>query len=108
MEACMRSTAELGRPTKRPGFIGGLTEQTLAGMARRKMLLAYLFLLPTILGILVFTAGPIIVSLGLSLFAWNVINPAEFVGLANYQRLVTDPQVWTSFGNTAKFVLLAV
>jgi multiple sugar transport system permease protein len=104
----MRSTAELGRPTRRPGFIGGLTEPTLAGMARREMLLAYLFLLPTMLGILVFTAGPVLVSFGLSLFAWDVINPAEFVGLANYQRLVTDPQVWTSFANTAKFVLFAV
>jgi multiple sugar transport system permease protein len=77
-------------------------------MARRKMLLAYLFLLPTMLGILVFTAGPVLVSFGLSLFEWNVINPAEFVGLANYQRLATDPQVGTSFLNTGKFVLLAV
>jgi multiple sugar transport system permease protein len=105
----MQSTTEMGRsPTKRPGFFGGLTEETLAGMARRKMLLAYLFLLPTMLGIFVFTAGPVIVSLGLSFFSWNVIEPAEFAGLSNYQRLVTDPQVWTSFANTAKFVLLAV
>ncbi len=105
----MGSTAHLGRrPARRPGFISGLTEQTLAGMARRKVLLAYLFLLPTILGILVFTAGPVIVSLGLSLFTWDVINPAEFIGLANYQRLVTDPQIGTSFANTAKFVVFAV
>jgi multiple sugar transport system permease protein len=105
----MGSTARLDRrTTRRPGFIRGLTEQTLAGMARRKMLLAYLFLLPTMLGILVFTAGPVIVSLGLSLFSWDVINPAEFVGFANYQRLATDPQVWTSFANTGKFVVLAV
>src|SRR6266545_4114617 len=105
----MGSTAHLGRrPARRPGFISGLTEQTLAGMARRKVLLAYLFLLPTILGILVFTAGPVIVSLGLSFFTWDVINPAEFVGLANYQQLVADPQIWTSFANTAKFVVFAV
>lgn len=105
----MGSTAQIGRRSVRqPGFIGGLTEQTLSGMARRKVLLAYLFLLPTILGILVFTAGPVIVSLGLSFFTWDVINPAEFVGLANYQQLVADPQIWTSFANTAKFVLFAV
>lgn len=105
----MRSSTDAGRhPAVRPSFIGGFTENTLAGMARRKILLAYLFLLPTMLGILVFTAGPIVASLGLSFFSWDVINPAEFVGLANYQQLVSDPQVLTSFINTAKFVVLAV
>ncbi|TME91652.1 MAG: sugar ABC transporter permease, partial [Chloroflexi bacterium] len=47
-------------------------EDSLAGMARRRALLGYVFLLPTFLGILVFSAGPVIVSLGLSFFAWNV------------------------------------
>jgi len=95
-------------PTRRPGFFGGLTEDTLQGMQRRKVLLAYLFLAPTILGILVFTAGPVVVSLGLSFYDWNVITPARFVGLQNYGRMVRDPQVATSFWNTAKFVVIAV
>ncbi len=105
----MHSTTDL-RPahTKPLGFVASLTADTMAGMQRRKVLIAYLFLLPTILGILVFTAGPVIVSLGLSLYSWNIIDPPAFIGLQNYQRLIADPVVWTSFLNTAKFVLLAV
>ncbi len=105
----MNSTTDIGRPATKPsGFFAGLTADTMTGMQRRKVMFAYLFLLPTILGILVFTAGPVLVSLGLSLYSWNIIDPPEFIGLQNYQRLIADPVVWTSFLNTAKFVLMAV
>jgi multiple sugar transport system permease protein len=104
----MQSTRHMPHTAGHSGWLGKLREDTLAGMAQRRMMLAYLFLLPTLLGILVFTAGPVVVSLGLSLFEWNVIEPPAFVGLANYQRLLADPQVWVSFGNTAKFVVFAV
>ncbi len=56
-----------------------LTENTLHGMARRKALLGYLFLAPTILGILVFTAGPVLFSFILSLFRWNVFTPPQWI-----------------------------
>lgn len=85
-----------------------LTQDTLAGLARRKALMGYLFLLPTILGILSFTAGPVIASLGLSFFSWNVFAPPVFIGASNYTRLVGDIRVAISFGNTIRFVLLAI
>jgi multiple sugar transport system permease protein len=85
-----------------------LTEDSLAGMARRKALLGYVFLLPTLLGILVFTAGPVVVSLGLSLFEWNVFDAPTFTALDNYTRFATDGRVLTAFVNTAKMVGLAV
>ena len=85
-----------------------LTENTLHGMARRKALLGYLFLAPTILGILIFTAGPVIFSLLLSLFRWNVFAPPEWIGLANYQRMFTDNRALTGFWNSFVFVAFAV
>lgn len=93
---------------RRPGPAGWLMESSFAGMARRKALLAYLFLLPTVVGILVFTAGPVLASLGLSFYQWDVINPPVFTGFANYQRLFNDHIVLTAFGNTLIFVVLAV
>jgi multiple sugar transport system permease protein len=83
-------------------------EDSLAGMARRRALLGYVFLLPTLLGILIFTAGPVIVSLGLSLFEWNVFDPPVFMALDNYQRFFSDSRILTGFTNTAKMVSLAV
>jgi multiple sugar transport system permease protein len=77
-------------------------------MARRKALLGYLFILPTILGILVFTVAPVVAALALSFYSWDVISPASFVGLTNYHVLTIDPEIPTAFRNTFVFVLLAV
>jgi multiple sugar transport system permease protein len=90
------------------GFMAWFMEDSFAGMARRKAVLAYVFLLPTFVGILVFTAGPVVVSLGLSLFSWDVFHPPDFVALENYQRFFKDPRILVGFGNTAKMVTLAV
>jgi multiple sugar transport system permease protein len=102
------TTANRPAPGRRGGLIGWLTEDTLTGMARRKALMAYLFLAPTLIGILVFTAGPVLVSFGLSFYQWNVFRPAEFIGTANYARLFGDTRVYAGFFNTVRFVLMAV
>lgn len=96
-----------GERVRSRGF-AGLREPTLGGMARRRALLGYLFLLPTILGLLIFTAGPVVVSLGLSLYEWNVIDPPRFVALANYQQMLGDSRVVISFRNTLVFVVIVV
>ena len=85
-----------------------LTENTLAGLRRRRALIGYLFLAPTIVGIIVFTAGPIVVSFGLSFFKWDVFTPPSFLGTANYTRLVADPRVLLGFRNTFLLVVLAI
>jgi len=85
-----------------------LTENTLAGLRRRRALIGYLFLAPTIVGIIVFTAGPILVSFGLSFFKWDVFSPPSFLGGANYTRLVADPRVLIGFRNTFVLVVLAI
>jgi multiple sugar transport system permease protein len=92
----------------RTGLVGWLTENSMAGMARRRALLGYLFILPSLLGVLIFTAGPVLASFGLSLYEWNVINPAKFVGLDNYERLINDSRALKSFVTTGQFVALAV
>lgn len=85
-----------------------LTQNTLKGMARRKALMGYLFLLPTILGILVFIAGPVLASFGLSFFKWSVLRPPEYLGLENFRRMFADPRVGVSALNTLKFVALGI
>ena len=95
-------------PRRKGGPIGWLTEETLAGMRRRKALMGYLFVLPTILGIIIFTAGPVLVSFGLSFYKWNVFKPPTYIGFDNYSRLFGDERILISFANSAKFVILAV
>jgi multiple sugar transport system permease protein len=90
------------------GPFGGLTANTIQGMRRRKALMGYLFLAPTILGILIFIAGPVLASFGLSLYKWNVFRPPEFLGAENYTRLFSDATARTGFLNTLQFVAMAV
>ena len=44
----------------------------------------YLFILPWIIGFLVFTIGPLIFSLIMSFFDWPLTSTPEFVGFGNY------------------------
>jgi multiple sugar transport system permease protein len=106
----LKETRKVKKPVIRPKptLIGLFIGKTVQEEARRKALLGILFILPTMVGILVFTAGPILVSLGLSLFQWNVFQPAVFIGLQNYTRFFTDSQALASFANTIKFVFMAV
>lgn len=93
---------------KRSGLLGGLTDNTIHGMRRRKALMGYLFLAPTILGILIFVAGPVLASFTLSLYKWNVFRPPQFLGFDNYVRLWNDETARVGFLNTLRFVVMAV
>lgn len=86
----------------------GVSSNTLSGMEKREALTGYLFIAPTLLGILIFTAGPVLVSIGLSLFKWNVFSPAVYIGIDNFTRFFADQEAITSFLNTIKFVVMSV
>ncbi len=87
-------------------FTRWLRADTLDGVRRQRAMLGYLFLAPTIIGLLVFIIGPMIGSFGLSFYKWNVFRAPEFIGLANFERLASDPRVFVSFKNT--FILVAM
>ncbi|MFF5846726.1 carbohydrate ABC transporter permease [Streptomyces massasporeus] len=75
---------------------------------RGTRLLVTLFLTPTIVGIVVFTVVPIVGSVILSLFHWNVIDSPSYAGLSNYGEVFGDETVLVSFRNTLVFMVFAV
>lgn len=77
-------------------------------LARRESLWGLAFISPWILGALVFTLLPMGASFVISLTNFDPRHPdaIQSVGLANYQRLLTDPLVYQSLGVTAKFALV--
>jgi multiple sugar transport system permease protein len=80
----------------------------IASLRKTKAILGYLFVSPTIIGILIFTAGPIIFSMILSFYYWDILSPMEFAGLAHYEWLAEDPVTRTVFKNTFVFGLTVV
>ncbi|AQP52697.1 sugar ABC transporter permease [Tessaracoccus flavescens] len=75
---------------------------------RKPRLLITLFLAPTLIGLGLFTLVPIIASVVLAFFRWDIITAPEFVGLDNFARLASSPTVRVSFLNTIGFVATAV
>ena len=66
----------------------------------------YLFLLPSLVGFITFVIFPIAASLILSFYRWDLLTPAEFVGVDNYVELATsDPLMGRVLGNTFFYML---
>jgi multiple sugar transport system permease protein len=66
----------------------------------------WLFVLPTVIGILVFAAGPILAAFAISLTRWNIVDPPVFVGLANYQEVVFEQELfWIALRNTLTYMV---
>ncbi len=71
--------------------------------------LGFLFVLPFVLGVLLFKLFPFVMSFALSFTQYDLIDPPEWVGLRNYQEMLTgDPLFRKSLGVTLTFALLAV
>lgn len=74
-------------------------------LRRRTTLTAYGFLLPNLLGFLAFTFLPVLAALLISFTNWDLLRPPQWVGLANYQRLVEDTTFHRVLRNTFVYVL---
>jgi multiple sugar transport system permease protein len=59
-------------------------------LARQEELIAYAFILPSLLGFLIFLVAPMVASLGISFYDWELLTPPTFVGLKNFANLLTD------------------
>jgi ABC-type sugar transport system permease subunit len=59
-----------------------------AKTGHEEMLNGWLFLSPNLLGFLIFFAGPLLLSLYFSFTNSDAFNPPDWVGLANYARLL--------------------
>ncbi|RTL39964.1 MAG: sugar ABC transporter permease [Burkholderiales bacterium] len=71
--------------------------------------LGFLFVLPFVLGVLLFKAFPFVMSFALSFTQYDLIDPPEWVGLRNYEEMLGgDPLFRKSLGVTLTFALLAV
>lgn len=75
----------------------------------KEAITGYLFILPWIIGFLVFTAGPMLFSLYASFTNYDVTSQFDWVGIRNYKRMFfDDPLYWKSMYNTMYFAVFAV
>lgn len=85
------------------GNIGRLTQSQ-----RREMLYGYLFALPALACIIIFVFVPIVRSLILSLYDYDVISKKEFIGLENFLAMIKDPKWTLALKKTCVYVVMFV
>ncbi|MGJ6963974.1 carbohydrate ABC transporter permease [Streptosporangium sp. G11] len=74
----------------------------------RRNMTSYVMLLPFLTLFAGFLIWPLLNSLYLSLTRFNGVKPPEFVGLANFERLLRDERFLHALSNTLVYVLTAV
>jgi multiple sugar transport system permease protein len=70
-----------------------------------------LFILPTMIVLILMNIFPLIYSLFLSFTNYSVINPdvaPEWVGIQNYQNILSDERFWHHFAITGRYALISV
>jgi multiple sugar transport system permease protein len=79
------------------------------GLRGREALAGYLFLLPWLLGLILFVAGPMIASAYFSFSKYDVVNPPKFIGVKNYSEIFSkDRLFWTSMLLTFRYAIIVV
>lgn len=95
-----------GRGTRRSGL---RTKQARSFRERQENRAAFVFLIPWLIGLVVFTLGPMLVSLYLSFTRYDLFSAPNWVGLGNYTRMFQRDNSWqASLNVTALFVLWVV
>ncbi|UFU08357.1 carbohydrate ABC transporter permease [Ruania halotolerans] len=70
--------------------------------------LALIFLLPATIGLVVFYFWPLVRGIALSFTSWDILTPAQFIGLDNYTRMVSDPVFWNAVRVTLLYVVINI
>lgn len=65
----------------------------------------WVFILPALVGTLIFIIIPVICSFGLSFAKWDLLNPIQFVGLTNYREIFSEALFYKILLNTVVFAL---
>jgi multiple sugar transport system permease protein len=79
-----------------------------AGQRRGSGRAAMVFILPSLIGFLVFYVTPLIRGIYQSFTQYNILQPPQFNGLANYRELVHDPIFWNALKVTAEYVAINI
>lgn len=78
-------------------------------LKRQEIRAAYLFILPALIGILLFAIVPGLFGLGLSFYDYSFVGTgSKFVGLDNFRQIQSDPLFFKAFGNSLLFALMSV
>ncbi|HEX3051230.1 MAG TPA: sugar ABC transporter permease [Aggregatilineaceae bacterium] len=74
-------------------------------LGNNEALIGYLFILPSLIGFIIFFAYPAVRAVYISFLDWNLLTEAKYVGLDNYRTLFHDKRFADSLHVTVLYVL---
>jgi len=77
-------------------------------MRQKTTLMAYVFILPQIIGMFCFILGPMIASFIISFSRWNLVDPLQWVGFENFRTRFYSPLFWKVVLNTVYYTFVSV
>lgn len=94
--------------TPAPSALAAPPQRRKSRLLRGEARAAALFVSPAMLLFLVFTVAPVVFAFVLSFSRYDILTPIKWVGLANYQRLLTDDLFWRGVSNVGAYALMFV
>jgi ABC-type sugar transport system permease subunit len=70
---------------------------------RRNALVGWSFILPNFIGFALLTLIPMCAAFVIAFMKWDSYSPPEWVGFANFARMMRDESFWIALGNTAYY-----
>jgi len=71
----------------------------------RQAVIGWLFVLPALLMYAAFVLQPLVLTVQYSLYRWDGVAPATWVGLSNYQAVLTDPNLLGTIFNAFRLII---
>jgi len=68
----------------------------------------WVFIIPSVLGLIFFKVGPVLASLAFSFTKYDIISPPKYIGIENYSKLMTDAFWIKSIQVTLKYTVLFI
>lgn len=85
-----------------------LIRKGLSKTARKEEREFFLFVLPWIIGLILFDLGPIVASFLASLTEWPILETPKFIGFQNFVTMANDNLFWTALWNSAYYGFFSV
>jgi ABC-type sugar transport system permease subunit len=74
----------------------------------REALTAWLMILPSLIGLIVFYLVPAVRAIGISMTDWNLMSPPHDVGFENYRAMLADGEFWHALKLSAYYVIFNI
>ena len=86
------------------------------GPGQEGLITASPFLMPSLIGLLVFSLLPLLISAFISLTDWNGLDQLtapgffqeHFIGLDNYKAILSSPEFWGVLWNTFRYIIMYI